>query len=309
MQVLSGTQSLRVDFGGEFSECRADSEGAALQIKIPLLAGAASSPLLEGGTVTTAGIFHIADSPSGRAGIATIGVSGSLEDPAFRLYRELLEHVGDRQIYRVWNYVPRINSKHGALENYRAFNIGRHRAFEERFGDRCSDHMAPASAVGIDDGRLAVAFIAGEPALENVENPEQTPAYRYPLEHGPKSPSFTRGAYGTAGGRTLAYLSGTSSIKEHRSIGERQLGAQFGTTIDNIRIVLGRMGFGDALDGGGDAGREFTFYLRRPDDLGAARELFRSIVGADGIAATRFLHAEICREELLLEIEGIFWRR
>lgn len=306
--AATASQSLTIEFGADFSECRSDARAHGLQIKIPLLAGPAATPLLAGCEVSHAGEFLLGTCGDRLAGVASIGISGALENPTFQLYRTLLEHVGERQIHRVWNYVPRINSTCGELENYRAFNIGRHRAFEERFGTPCTSHMSPASAVGIDDDQLAVAFIAGAPGMHHVENPEQTPAYRYPIEHGPKSPSFSRGAHGVIDGTPCGFLSGTSSIKDHRTIGGSTLGAQFDTTIDNVRIVLEKMGYADALEGGRCLDRQFSFYLRHADDLGAARERFRHIVGDDGIAATRFLQSDICREELLLEIEGAFWR-
>lgn len=309
MQVISGSQSLNIEFGGEFSACVSSSDSSSLQIKMPLLAGSRVAPLLGGCELSSDGEFLLGTSGDRIAGIASVEVSGSLEDPTFQIYRALLDHVGERQIQRVWNYVPQINQSCGALENYRAFNIGRHRAFEDKFGERCTSRMSPASAVGVADKHLSVAFVAGAPGMQNVENPEQTPAYRYPSEHGPKSPSFTRGAHGIIAGTPVGYLSGTSSIKDHRSIGGSTLGSQFGTTIDNIRIVLERMGYADGLEGSGSLGREFSFYLRHADDLGAARERFRNIVGDEGIAVTRFLQADICREELLLEIEGSFWRK
>ena len=307
MQVATTPTSLNVDFGDDLSASQTLADFSALALKAPLLAGPCRQLLLKGGDTRQHGSFLVSETPSRLAGVAAIPVHGSLEGPSFRLYRELLEIIGTRQIHRAWNYVPHINDHEGELENYRAFNIGRHQAFEQAFGDRCTRCMSPASAVGIRDERLALAFIAGKDLIENIENPEQTPAYRYPSEHGPKSPSFTRGGHGIIDGTPYGFLSGTSSIKDHRSIGT-DIASQFATTVDNMRIVVDRMGYTGALGDGAGMRRDFTFYLRRTDDLGAARELFRGVVGDKGIAQTRFLCADICRAELLLEIEGMFWR-
>ncbi len=308
MQVATATQSLSIEFGAKRSECRSVARTHGLRIKVPLLAGPTLTPLLAGCTVSRAGEFLLGTCGENMAGVVSVEVSGSLENPTFQLYRALLEHLDGRQIHRVWNYVPHINSRSGVLENYRSFNIGRHRAFEERFGTSCTSHMSPASAIGTDDDQLAIAFIAGAPGMQHVENPEQTPAFRYPIEHGPKSPSFSRGSHGIIDGSPCAFLSGTSSIKGHRSIDGNTLGEQFDTTIDNVRIVLAQMGYADALEGSAALDRQFSIYLRHADDLGAVRERFRQIVGEAGIAATRFLQADICRKELLLEIEGTFRR-
>jgi hypothetical protein len=235
-------------------------------------------------------------------------IENSLEEPAFELYNSILKVIGSRQIHRIWNYVPDINAEFARLENYRAFNIGRQRAFASAYGANYSRRISPASAVGVDGSRFAVAFIAGSDALENVENPEQIPAYSYPPQHGPKSPSFTRGAYGTVGGIPTAYLSGTSSIKDHHSIGHSDLTTQYKTTINNVRLVTERLGYPGALDNSTGINREFTFYLRDQDDLGAASGLFRATIGKSAVSSTRFLRSDICRRELLLEIEGTFSR-
>ncbi len=306
MTTVSASQSLRIAFRSDRPVDAAAGEGV-VPVAVPLLAGDANWTLLEGGELREEGAFQIIETPTRIAGIVTADIDGSLEPPSFAIYRELLEVLGGRQLHRAWNYVPAINADHGSLENYRAFNIGRHRAFEDRFGSRCSARMAPASAVGVAGDRLVVAFLGGGDRIDNVENPEQIPAYRYPAEHGPKSPSFTRGAFGVIDGTPTGFVSGTSSIKDHRSIGT-DLGTQFSTTIDNIRIVCERLGFAGAL-GAPEVECDYNFYLRRPDDLGAARELFRGVVGDTGVRRTRFLLADICRAELLLEIEAIFHRR
>lgn len=303
----ASTQPFRLRFGAEVSAPQHLSDATGLQLAVPVLAGASEQVLLRGGNVERRGSFLIAEHGSRMAGAASLPAESSLEAPAYRLYRELLQTLGERSIHRFWNYVPDINAHRGGLENYRAFNIGRHAAFEDHFGGRCTERMSPASAVGSEGDHVAVAFIAGSDSIQNIENPEQTPAYHYPQVHGPKSPSFTRGAHGIIEGTPYGILSGTSSIKDHRSIGD-DLASQFATTIDNMRIVVDRMGYSGAIGDGAGMRREFTFYLRRADDLGAARELFRGVVGDGGIANTRFLRADICRAELLLEIEGMFWR-
>lgn len=308
MQVISGIQSLRIDFGGYRSTCSMDESGATLTIEIPLLSGQASRPLLNQCTIRESNEFIIGETDSRIAGIACVEIDDSLEEPAFALYSSILELIGCRQIHRVWNYVPAINAEFARLENYRAFNIGRQRAFVSAYGTSYSSRISPASAVGVDGSRLAVAFIAGNDALENVENPEQIPAYSYPSEHGPKSPSFTRGAHGTVDGVPTAYLSGTSSIKDHHSIGQSDLTTQYHTTIDNMRLVAERLGYPGALGNDTEFNREFTFYLRDADDLDAATRLFAATIGEGAVSSTRFLRSDICRRELLLEIEGTFSR-
>jgi hypothetical protein len=285
-----------------------DEHGAMLAVDIPLLSGEDSKKLLTACSIHQSNGFIIGKSGNQMAGISCIDVENSPENPAHEIYNALIKIVGPRKIHRIWNYVPDINAESKHLENYRAFNIGRHEAFISAYGTGYASRISPASAVGVNGTKLAVAFIAGNDVMENIENPEQTPAYSYPSEHGPKSPSFTRGSHGTVAGIPTAHLSGTSSIKKHHSVGNNDLSTQYQTTIDNMRLVTGALGYPDVIGDNSDMNREFTFYLRNKDDLDAATGLFRETTGQSGIACTRFLHADICRRELLLEIEGSFSR-
>ena len=193
MQVATRPLPLRLEFGAEFSKSAKTDEGAEISIGIPVLAGQPSAELLPHCDPSEADGFVLGEAGGVVAGASVVEIDGPLDDPSFQIYRKLFDIVGDRAIYRIWNFVPDINGMEGALENYRAFNIGRHRAFEERFGDTAELRMSPASAVGTNDRHLVVAFLAGEREFQNIENPEQMPAYRYPTEHGPKAPCFTRG--------------------------------------------------------------------------------------------------------------------
>lgn len=308
MQGIPANQSLKIHFGGSRSACSMDEHSAALTVEVPLLAGEGSKALLNQCSIHESNGFIIGENENQMAGIACIEVDNSPEHPALEVYDALIKITDQRQIHRIWNYVPDINRECNRLENYRAFNIGRHKAFVSAYGTSYSTRISPASAVGVNGTALAVAFIAGNDVMENVENPEQTPAYSYPSEHGPKSPSFTRGSHGSVAGTPTAHLSGTSSIKGHHTIGANDLPAQYQTTIDNMHLVTQCLGYPDALGSGSGMRREFTFYLRNADDLDTATALFRETTGQGGIACTRFLHADICRRELLLEIEGSFSR-
>ena len=309
MQEVSEIQSINIHFGGSRSACSIGKQGADLALEIPLLSGTARKPLLnQCATISESNGFIIGEYGNHMAGIACIEVDNSPEHPTLEVYNALINITGQRQIHRIWNYVPYINAEYNDLENYRSFNIGRHRAFVSAYGERYSSRISPASAVGVNGTSLAVAFIAGNDVMKNVENPEQTPAYNYPPEHGPKSPSFTRGSHGTVSGVPTPHLSGTASIKKDQSVSEDDFIGQYETTIDNMRLVTQSIGYPTALENGLGITREFTFYLRNEHDLDAATDLFRATTGDSGIACTRFLHSDICRRELLLEIEGSFSR-
>jgi chorismate lyase/3-hydroxybenzoate synthase len=312
MPIAVDTQPLSIRVGGHETSASLEAGGVCLELAIPSLGTAHSETVgffdnTAGVIPSTEGDFFLTRGNGWLAGCVARSTELPLEAPTLQLYRDLLDIVGDGQpIYRIWNYLPDINGKTGGLENYRWFNVGRHRAYYERFEKKMSAHISAASAVGMDGHKLALAFIAGDAPGRGVENPEQLPAYRYPSAYGPKSPSFTRGSSANVDGTDTAFLSGTSSIKGHQTVGHGNLTSQFNTTIENIRIVAEQMGCPTAVSFSSPLRRHFKFYLRHQSDFQQARDLFAQTVGEETAAGTVFLQADICRSDLALEIEGIF---
>lgn len=244
-------------------------------------------------------------------GIASIPFDRTPGEPAEALYSDLLDFVSDAlpggaRLYRVWNYIPRINQEVDGLENYRSFNQGRWNAFEARFGaDRMERELPAASAVGIDSeesgGALTVAFHAGSREVQYHENPLQTPAYHYPPDYGPKSPGFARGASVVNG---LTYLSGTASIQGHQTVGENDLEIQCETTLANMSAVLDEMSI-EAITP--ESVCELRVYLRKAESLPFVSDWLAHRLGMEiALEKTTYIRADICRESLDLEIEGIF---
>jgi chorismate lyase / 3-hydroxybenzoate synthase len=218
---------------------------------------------------------------------------------------DLLIARGYPHLYRVWNYLPGINAEQGGLERYRLFNVGRARAFEERFGeDAAIARFSASSAVGAPGDELVTGFLAGRAPGRHLENPRQVPAFRYPALYGPKSPSFCRGTLAETAEGTVFFLSGTASIVGHRSRWMGDVGAQFDETLANVEALSVEA----ERACGGAIGRlpEFALvktYLRDAEDL----SLVQTALARAGVPPERslLLEAEICRAELDLELEGI----
>lgn len=219
---------------------------------------------------------------------------------------DLLQQTGYPHLWRTWNYVAHINasdaSTHGPLERYRQFNIGRQNAFDQ--ADRPADTTAPAAcALGSQDGPLAIAFIAGRTAPELIENPRQVSAYHYPDEYGPRSPTFSRAALARTQDQYILFISGTASIVGHRSIHLGNVRAQTDETLTNIDALIAQTATQHPeLTALTLADLDYRVYVRHPDDLGAIREALTQRVGTD--ARATFVQADVCRQELLVEIEA-----
>ncbi len=314
METIVAVPEIRLNFGRSGTSCQRHGAEALLDLAVPVLSGAEEEILVTGresDTVEAMGPFQVLRGADGevRAGAAVLPCHGLAESEAYELYRHLLEITEGQALYRVWHFVPGINEETDGLEHYRSFNIGRCRAFRERFGDRLMEsHLPAASAVGIDDPHLVVVFLTGLAPVTYFENPRQVPAYRYPEQYGPCSPSFARGAvvdHGPGGGR-VGYLSGTASICGHETVGEGDVVRQLDMTMENIRIMLENMGFGEALAADSAITSDFRVYLRDPADLDVVRDRFSAMVGEAVANRVVYLKADVCRAKLQLEIEGIF---
>jgi hypothetical protein len=226
-----------------------------------------------------------------------------LEPETRQLYGELLAATAGRHLCRIWNYVPAINAI-GAdgLENYRAFSRGRSMAFEAAAGPEFKRWLPAASAVGSADHHLTVLFAAHTTPPLHRENPEQVPAYDYPPEHGPRSPSFARASIvPRTDGRRDVFLSGTSSIKGHITVAPGDTLAQTLCTLKNLRAIARACNLGD--DYGRDAvARHIKVYLRHAADQSVvAQQLEHELLQSRD--AVTYLAADVCRAALNVEIE------
>jgi enamine deaminase RidA (YjgF/YER057c/UK114 family) len=209
------------------------------------------------------------------------------------------------QLLRVWNYFAHINADSHGTERYRQFNAGRQQAFLE--AKRSAFDGSPAAcALGTHGGPLRVYFLAGREAPLPIENPRQVSAYRYPAAYGPRAPTFSRAALAdVGGGRAALFISGTASIVGHQSMHLGDVRRQTEESLTNIATVreaaLARGGFAFPA-----SEMFYTVYVRHAEDLPTVREVFERAVGAGSQAAREaiYLHADICRAELLVEIEA-----
>lgn len=312
MSVAASLENIRIRFGEPETTSLVDETGLQLNLASPHLAGPLSEVLLECEDVERVSGEHFCmlRGENAAAGMAVIECEPSeIEAAAKKLYDELLAETADMQLYRLWNFVPRINDEFQGQENYRSFNTGRWNAFAGKYGEAdMNRHLPAASAVGVNEekDRVALVFLAGNQAVKYFENPRQIPAYNYPVEFGPCSPSFARGAVVSGEQGRVGYLSGTSSICGCETVGSGDLEKQFSETIENIGEALKQMGF-ENWDG--DAARyqsRFRVYIRDSEDYPYIRKRFAEVVGEKLAGQTVFIQADICRLPLKLEIEGVF---
>lgn len=229
----------------------------------------------------------------------------SFEASAFQGYSELitfLRQLGYPHLVRVWNYLPRINAIDHGLERYQSFCLGRHRAFFD-YAELLPDRLPAASAVGTQDKELKiVALAAKQPGLAQ-ENPRQVSAYHYPRRYGPASPSFARATLVRNKSTRYFFVSGTASIVGHESLHSGNVGAQLDTLLINIQRLLEHTARRHAMSIGVDNINLAKVYIRQPADFQQIQTALQKFLPAS--TAVLYLQADICREELGVEVELI----
>jgi len=235
---------------------------------------------------------------------------------AYEAIFSVLDALEMRHPLRIWNVVPAINAHQFGSERYRQFNTGRQRAFKA-CGRPVIDSVPAASALGcaaeiVGDGApavpLAVSFLASRSPSRPIENPRQISAYRYPAQYGPSAPTFARAAAwrgpAHADMAQALFVSGTASIVGHETAHRGDVIAQLRETLVNIETVLGEAAR-ETLGITTLADLTYKVYVRDPTDaraLAAIDEILRARCGSSLRAL--YLHADVCRADLLLEIEA-----
>lgn len=223
-------------------------------------------------------------------------------ESAYQAIFNLTDQLKYPDILRFWNYIADINGHSHGMERYRQFNMGRHDGFLAS-GHKVTGSVPAACALGFAEGPLTIYFLAGRGVTPiAIENPRQVSAYKYPDDYGPRSPTFSRASVVPLGDDDILFLSGTASIVGHRTLHPGDVIAQTRETMANITALVAeanrmvpRAKF--ALDD-----LCCKVYVRNSTDVGAIHDELRRLLG--GSARLMFLEADICRQELLMEIEA-----
>jgi enamine deaminase RidA (YjgF/YER057c/UK114 family) len=248
------------------------------------------------------GCISIAE--SALAAAAASRGSTSLHEATLSAYREMLAALQAARyphLVRVWNYLGQINTETHGLERYRQFNSARALAFAAS-GHEGPGYVPAACALGTRTAdQLVLYFLASRARPLFIENPRQVSAYHYPRDYGPRSPLFARAAVlRTERGATL-FISGTASIVGHRTVHAGDAAAQTRETLTNIQAVIAEANLRQR-ERFTLAGLTLKVYVRRAADLPVIQRELRPLLGP--AARVIYLEADICRQDLLVEIEA-----
>jgi len=237
-----------------------------------------------------------------------------------RQTQELLQTAGSdfQHVVRTWFYLGGITAQEAHAQRYMELNRARSDFYHQiPFGCALLDSNSPrglypaSTGIGTFGRGLVVGCVALQTDRKDVfllplENPQQTPAYAYHPKYSPKSPKFSRAMALLLGNYATTWISGTASIVDSESKYPGDVERQTEQTIDNIERLIAHENF--AMHGVPGAGAtlkdlaKVRVYLKRPEDFEKCRAVCQKRFGALPII---YAVADVCRPELLVEIEGV----
>ena len=232
------------------------------------------------------------------------------------------------QVLRTWIYQGHLVMEEGESQRYKELN----RARTDFFGDTqfLKDYLPkqhkgtvyPASTgIGADDFDVVISAVALDTKRKDVivcplENPNQTSAFDYGAVYSPQSPKFSRAMAVAVADECMIFVSGTASIIDSESQHIEDPVKQTELTLDNIAALID----GQNLDKHGlsipEGGKRVQpgfacgldnlecvrVYVKRPAELELIRQVCERRLPK---IPTLYTIADVCRPELLVEIEGI----
>ena len=153
---------------------------------------------------------------------------------------------------------------------------------------------------------IAISSNRKDLVLVPLENPGQTAAFDYGADYSPKSPKFSRAMAVTTNDDALTFISGTASITESESRFLGDIESQTRLTLDNMEALVTKENFNrHGIPGHGGTLKDLALvrvYIKRQEDYQQAKAIVESRLGE---LPTIYAIADVCRPELLVEMEGI----
>jgi len=223
-------------------------------------------------------------------------------------------------VVRQWNYIENIlgiNFKNQEMmQNYQVFNDVRSRYYSK---NSFVNGYPAATGIGMNTGGVVLEFVAVNHSpgvrIVAIKNPRQMSAYTYsdevlvgkPISQaaGKASPKFERAKYVSFENTAQVYVSGTAAIIGQNSNPEQNAREQTITTIENIQQLLSEMNLQRHhidLKSGKIALSYLRVYVKNRKSLSQVKSVCEQYFPQ---VPTLYLISDICRKELLVEIEGI----
>ncbi len=219
-------------------------------------------------------------------------------------------------VVRQWNYIEDIVGLDGERQKYQIFNDVRASWYAAA---SFTNGYPAATGIGTSTGGVVLAFTAFGSARDDskvvpIKNPQQIDAHRYTQEvlvgvavdaqKQKATPKFERAKAVVDGGDVTLFISGTAGIRGQQTVAGG-IEEQTEIMIENIEALISR----ENLEAHGiRAGAtlrdvaQIRVYVKQPEHMEAVKKICSDRF--PGIPAL-FLIADVCRPNLLVEMEGI----
>lgn len=224
----------------------------------------------------------------------------------------VLEKFPVDSIVRQWNYIEQITDFQDGYQNYQAFNDARGRFYSK--ADWENGYPA-ATGIGATHGGVlvdldAVVFANESCRATSLDNKLQIAAHAYSKKmlvsgkENKSTPKFERAKTVGFGDNGVVYISGTAAIRGEESLFDAGLDKQLRITMENIDYLISSQNL-NTFGVPNKMTPELSMlrvYLKEHAFVDEAKERME----AYGLSIpVSYLFADVCRNELLIEIEGI----
>ncbi len=254
------------------------------------------------------------------SGVENKGTS-SQSRGAFEFMKQVLEkeQMTFSDVVRQWNFIENIlgitSDKDGLKQNYQLFNDTRSLYYG---AVNFVNGYPAATGIGMNAGGVIIEFIAasssGELRIVPIVNPNQVDAYRYAQDvlvghpvsrHLAKAPpKFERAKLLSYKDSGLIFISGTAAVVGQLTVAENDVRAQTIATINNISRLISRENLKNhGIDIVSDPGplSYLRAYVKYERDIPEVKQICRKYFGD---IPSQYVVSDICRENLLVELEG-----
>lgn len=231
------------------------------------------------------------------------------------------ENLSFRDIVRQWNYIEGILDTQvlddDVRQNYQIFNDVRSLFYSQ--ADFCNGYPA-ATGIGMNSGGIIIEFIAMKQTdnvkITAIKNPNQIDAHQYsddvlvgnPIDEISKktSPKFERAKLTTIDHSTgQVYVSGTAAIIGQKSASNQNIDEQTMTTIKNIQRLISESNLtfhNICYNSCPLTLSHLRAYIKDEKDINNVKKICNRYYPNVPVL---YLISDICRDDLLVELEGV----
>lgn len=240
-------------------------------------------------------------------------IPGDISQSTFKQAEDIfatISHILDEagfainDIYRQWNYIEGITVIKGGNQNYQEFNDARSRFYSQA---TWQGGYPSATGIGVGCGGVMIELYAhkGEAGSLPLDNPMQVSAHKYSqnvltgnvtvnFDHR-TTPKFERARIM---GDTI-YISGTAAIKGEDSLTTADIITQTEATMSIMNNLVAKENI--PLQCNGSCYDHLRIYVKQEGDIPAVVDFMEEHYPTP---QKHYLVSDICRPELLIEIEG-----